>query len=198
MTPSSDPATTSDPVLQMGFFSRLTGKLSPAGRSAREADRVFGTGLWRQHHDRFMRAVDRFYETAVALGREADSAADSAEGSAASHAADHPATERIAALTTTLNAHADAVTELTRRLHARWPLDGVVVPAQVRTACGPLPERLSQAATKASEAGQAAALTRIAVRTGQDPAAQCATAARFVDDVTALIEECLRLEAEAG
>ena len=38
-------------------------------------------------------------------------------------------------------------------------------------------------------------MARIAVRTGQDPASPTAAAARFVDDVTALIDECTRLDA---
>lgn len=169
----------------MGILSRLTGLFSPVEHAAREADREFGTGVWRQHHDRFMRAVDRFYETAVALGRETGDVAK-----------DFPAaSEQIAALTAPLNEAAEQVTQLTRRLHARWPVEGLVVPAGVRSACGPLPEKLSQAATKAAEAGQAAAMARIAVRTGQDPAAPTAAAARFVGDVTALIDECTRLDA---
>ncbi len=183
LRPSSDPATTSE--TGMGILSRLTGLFSPAEHAVREADREFCTGVWRQHHDRFMRAVDRFYETAVALGRETGDSTEAAQD----------AGEQIAALTAPLNEAAGQVTELTRRLHGRWPVEGLVVPAGVRSACGPLPEKLSQAATKAAEAGQAAAMARIAVRTGQDPAAPTAAATRFVGDVTALIDECTRLDA---
>ncbi len=123
-----------------------------------------------------------------------------------------------------------AVVELTHRLseldqraagiaeyaHSRWPVEGLVLPADVRLQAGDLPELLSHAAGKVSEAAQAAAHVRVSARqvkstahneAGQPtdtegtladdfPAAEApaadasaAAAARFVDDAEHLIAQ---------
>src|SRR5699024_1629654 len=70
-----------------GFFDRLRRRVGRgAGRSGSEAgtdDQRFGTGLWRHNRDRFLRAVDRYYTTALAL-HEARTSGDTAESAAAS------------------------------------------------------------------------------------------------------------------
>lgn len=171
---------------------------------ARAEERRFGTGLWRQHHDRFLRAVDRFYTTAVDLRAEAEQASPTpaatspdAASSASTAPAESPratapadAAEVVARQTLVLNDLADRFDRLTETCHARYPLDDLVVPAEVRTEVGMLPTLMSKAAAKTAEACQAAAMARVAVRTGTDPGQAARAAERYVGDSSALVARC--------
>ncbi|WP_349827014.1 hypothetical protein [Brevibacterium litoralis] len=154
-----------------------------SGADVADLDEVYGTGLWRAHRDRFVRAVDRYYETAVALRNEADGpgGADSPAGSAA---------ETVARGTVVLNALTDRVDALIARLHAEHPVEGSVIPATVRAHVGQTSELLSRAAGTVSEACQAAAMSRVAVRTGGDPAGPAGSAAEFVERIGTLVDRC--------
>lgn len=148
-----------------------------------KTDDVYGTGVWRQHRDRFNRAVDRFYTTARHLHEEAT---------------DHDVAKRIAALTHTLNELAGQVDECVRVLHARVPVNEQTIPASVRDKVGAVPELLSRAATKVAEAAQAAAMARVHVRAsvqsgGGDTSAEVpgvSAAEQYVDDAKQLVDQC--------
>lgn len=174
----------------MGLFSWLRSRASGgAGQPEDSLDARLGTGLWRQHRDRFGRAVDRLYATAVQAQKESPSV---------------PAVTAVVELTHRLSELDHRVARLAERTHGSWPVEGLVLPADVRRQVGDLPELLSRAAGKVSEAAQAAAHVRVAARqtvnadrsaakapgTAASPAdAAAASATRFVDDAEALIAE---------
>lgn len=156
-------------------------------------DQLYGTGLWRQHRDRFNRAVDRFYATAAALHEES------------AHA---PQAETLAQQTLRLNELSTAVDSAARAAQAAFPTAGMVLPSAVRSQVGQLPELLSRAALKTAEAAQAAAMTRAYIRAGPahvsgtasdtergdgDAAAATASAVQYVDDAERIVAECTRL-----
>ena len=122
-----------------------------------QPDDLYGTGAWRQHRDRFNRAVDRFFVTASRLHEETQAGT--------TQDAHVQAAEQIAALTHTLNQVAQRVDDCARTLHTHVPVNEQTIPAQVRTQVGTLPELMSRAATKVAEAAQAAAMVRAQVRT---------------------------------
>lgn len=155
-----------------------------------DPDVDLGTGLWRQHHDRFARAVDRFYETAVAVQKDADIAAGSTALEGDNSIAVARAAETLARLTAVLGGEAGRVENLVADLHARFPLAGQVVPAEVRSHVGDLPELLSRAARTAAEAGQAASMARVAIRTGTDPLGAARSAETYAAKVGDLVEAC--------
>ena len=125
-------------------------------RAAGSDDARFGTGLWRQHRDRCMRVIDRFYETAVGLHAEAPQAAAG-----------------FVELTHELRDLAQVIDALTQQLHERAPVDGMIVPAAVRAQVGQAPELLSKAGGKIAEAAQVAAMFRAQARAaGLDPKVQ--------------------------
>src|SRR5699024_12103535 len=80
----------------------------------------FGTGLWRQHRERFSRAVDRFYERASALHEEHGDAEAA------------PQISELAQLTLVLNDLDDRVAALARTAQGAVPLEGLVFPAAGR------------------------------------------------------------------
>lgn len=167
-----------------------------------QPDDLYGTGVWRQHRDRFNRAVDRFFVTASRLHEEVQAGA--------TQDAHVQAAEQIAALTHTLNQAAQQVDDCARTLHTHVPVNEQTIPAQVRTQVGTLPELMSRAATKVAEAAQAAAMVRAQVRTTSggvtensetDETSQAGpaevpgvnAARRYVDDAARLAEECHRI-----
>lgn len=165
----------------MGLLSRLrrSGSGQPAKRPrAAQQDRAYGTGVWRQHRDRFNRAVDRFYQTALAVREEAR--------------ADDPqqeeAAEALAALTYDLNALGERIDETARRAHAQVPVADMVVPAQVRAVVGDLAEGMSKAALLVAQAAQAAAMSRAAIRMGTDPREAARAAGSYVRDAQRAVE----------
>lgn len=168
-----------------------------------QPDDLYGTGVWRQHRDRFNRAVDRFFVTASRLHEETQAEAKTSE-------AHVQAAEQIAALTHTLNQVAQQVDNCARTLHTHVPVNEQTIPAQVRTQVGTLPELMSRAATKVAEAAQAAAMVRAQVRTtsggvtensetdensqaGPAEVAGVSAARRYVDDAARLVDECHRI-----
>ena len=168
-----------------------------------QPDDLYGTGVWRQHRDRFNRAVDRFFVTTSRLHEEAHAGAKTNDPHVA-------AAEQLAALTHTLNQVAQQVDDCARTLHAHAPVNEQTIPAQVRTQVGTLPELMSRAATKVAEAAQAAAMVRAQVRTTSggvtensetDETSQAGpaevpgvnAARRYVDDAARLAEECHRI-----
>ena len=167
-----------------------------------QPDDLYGTGVWRQHRDRFNRAVDRFFVTASRLHEEVNAGgAGKGAGTLEAHV---QAAESLAALTHTLNQVAQQVDDCARTLHAHVPVNEQTIPAQVRTQVGTLPELMSRAATKVAEAAQAAAMVRAQVRTtsggvaensatvpGQVPGVSAAQ--NYVGDATRLAEECHRI-----
>ena len=168
-----------------------------------QPDDLYGTGVWRQHRDRFNRAVDRFFVTASRLHEEVHAGAGTLE-------AHVQAAEQLAALTHTLNQVAQQVDDCARTLHTHVPVNEQTIPAQVRTQVGTLPELMSRAATKVAEAAQAAAMVRAQVRTTSggvtensetDETSQAgpaevpgvSAARRYVDDAARLVDECHRM-----
>lgn len=115
-------------------------------RSAEE--RRFGTGLWRQHRDRFSRAVDRFYETTSTLHRDFGDTASA------------PQIELLARLTVTLNELDDRVAALSEAAQREIPLSSLVFPAEGRARLGDVPEHLSRASALVAQAAQSAAMLR--------------------------------------
>lgn len=174
----------------MGLFSWLRSRPSDGGDQRDDSlDARLGTGLWRQHRDRFGRAVDRLYATAVQAQKESPGV---------------PAVTAVVELTHRLSELDQRAAQIAQQAHSSWPLEGLVLPADVRQQVGDLPELLSRAAGKVSEAAQAAAHVRVAAlqatNAGRgearplEPAAgpadaAAASAARFVDDAEALIAE---------
>ena len=186
----------------MGLFSWLRShKPDLDGQQADSLDARLGTGLWRQHRDRFGRAVDRLYTTAVQAQKEAPNT---------------PSVLAVVELTHRLSELDQRAARIAEYAHSRWPVEGLVLPADVRRQAGDLPELLSRAAGKVSEAAQAAAHVRVSARqvkstahneAGQPtdtegtladdfPAAEApaadasaAAAARFVDDAEHLIAQ---------
>ncbi|GAA4386782.1 hypothetical protein AB0I45_12905 [Brevibacterium sp. NPDC049920] len=175
-----------------GGRGRARGAERPGGARAADAqglDHRLGTGLWRQHHDRFLRAVDRFYAIAVDLHSTAGSVPGEADAPVTSAT---ESAEIIAQQTLVLNGLADRVGALTETVHARFPLDGLVVPAEVRARVGQLPALLSKAAAKTAEAGQAAAMARAALRSGTDPLPAARSARSYATDAITLVDACER------
>lgn len=173
-----------------------------------QPDDLYGTGVWRQHRDRFNRAVDRFFVTASRLHEEVN--AGGAGKGASAQEAHVQAAESLAALTHTLNQVAQQVDDCARTLHTHVPVNEQTIPAQVRTQVGTLPELMSRAATKVAEAAQAAAMVRAQVRTtsggvtensetdetsqaGPAEVTGVSAARRYVDDAARLVDECHRI-----
>ncbi len=176
----------------MGLLDRFRKPKAPT------ADDLYGTGLWRQHRDRFNRAVDRFYDTALAVHREhpAESAGTgpaagaNATPAAPGASAPEPPAETLAQLTHTLGEASAAVDAVAQAAQESFPIEGMVLPAPARARVGRLPELLSRAAAKVAEAAQAAAMSRVALRTGGDGLEAAAAAHRYVADAAELVGQC--------
>ncbi|MGO3152412.1 MAG: hypothetical protein ACTIJJ_07315 [Galactobacter sp.] len=129
----------------MGLFASF--------RHGKADDRELGQALWRQDHDRFRRAVDRFHQ--VLEGTEDDG------------------------LYAVLLPQADRLGELVPRVrtvcveaHRRFPVTGDDIPGTLE----PTHRALSRAANEAAAAAQAAAMARYA----PDPEHVSATVARRI------------------
>ena len=162
-----------------------------AGRSAQKAgtdDERFGTGLWRHNRDRFIRAVDRYYTTAVAL-HEARTPGEPGAASAkvSPGESDKDPIDVIVDGTHRLNALVDVVDEITADLHARFPLSGQVVPGPVRNSVGDAPELLTKASSKVGEAVLAASMARADARAGRPIRAGAQATESFVADAEELL-----------
>ena len=144
-----------------------------------------GTGLWRQHRERFSRAVDRFYTTVSTLHEE------HAQSAAA------PQIEDLARLTLVLNALDQRIEALAETCHRAVPLDGLVFPADGRARLGDVPEHLSRASALVAQAAQSAAMLRAQLVTRPDDAAG---SARFAESARGYVDRAADLiaEAEAG
>lgn len=173
------------------FFSGLRKKATTA---VRDDDR-FGTGLWRHNRDRFIRAVDRYYTTAVALHEARDSggsttssaaSADTSDGEDITASAKDPI-DVIVDGTHRLNALVDVVDGITADLHARCPVTGQVVPGPDRNAVGDVPELLTKASSKVGEAVLAASMARTEAPAGRPIDSSAQATARFIADAEELL-----------
>lgn len=166
------------------------GLLSAFRRDRRSPqEKRFGTGLWRQHRERFSRAVDRFFETASALHEE--------------HGASDAAAQidELAQLTLVLNELDERVAVLAEAAQRAVPLEGLVFPAEGRTRLGDVPERLSRASALVAQALQSAMMLRARLTTGpHGPHGQSARSAEYADAARTYVERATGLiaEAEAG
>lgn len=144
-----------------------------------------GTGLWRQHRERFSRAVDRFYTTVSTLHEQY------AQSAAA------PQIEELSQLTLVLNGLDQRVEALAEACHRAVPLEGLVFPADGRQRLGDAPEHLSRASALVAQAAQSAAMLRAQLATSRDDAAG---SARFAESAHSYVDraEGLIAEAEAG
>lgn len=131
-------------------------------RAGHADDRELGHALWRQDHDRFRRAVDRFHQ--VLEGVEEDD------------------------LYAVLLPQADRLGELVARVRTvcvaaqrRFPVAGDDVPAGAE----PIHRALSRAANEAAAAAQAAAIARFE----QEPEHVSATVARRVGLVADRVQD---------
>lgn len=157
------------------IFSGLRKRSSSSSRKG--PDQQFGTGLWRHNRDRFIRAVDRYYTTSVAIHKLP------AEGQSPSADAN-----TIIDGTQRLNDLVPVVDEVTAWLHTHHPVSGQVVPGHTRNAVGDTPELLTKASSKVAEAVLAASMARTEIMAGR-PIGQSANATeRFISDATQLLE----------
>lgn len=170
--------------------------LRKLGRGSRGPDRRFGTGLWRQHHDRFLRAVDRYYATSVAIAETSGSSAaraggatsaSSTAGISAETAGSTGVSERIAAGTHRLNDLVPVLDDVVEWLHTHHPVDGQVVPAQVRSVVGDAPELLGRASAKVAEAVLAASMARTELLAGRHASSSAQACERFIADAADLV-----------
>lgn len=175
------------------FFSGLRKK---AGKTAVKDDDRFGTGLWRHNRDRFIRAVDRYYSTAVAL-HEARDSGGTASGAASAGSPDIDDEAMAASAkdpidvivdgTHRLNALVEVVDDLTAALHARHPVTGQVVPGPARWAVGDVPELLTKASSKVGEAVLAASMARSEGPSGRSIDSSAEATVRFISDAGELL-----------
>ncbi|MGO2037250.1 MAG: hypothetical protein ACTH2U_12285 [Brevibacterium sp.] len=179
------------------FLSGLRKKAGRAGRSAHlDDDERFGTGLWRHNRDRFIRAVDRYYTTAVSIHEartgapepETTSARAPEPGTPESGTTEHDPVNTIVDGTHRLNALVAIVDEITERLHADHPVSGQVVPGPARRTIGDTPELLTKASSKVAEAVLAASMARTEILAGKPIGSGARATARFIDDAAELLE----------
>ena len=176
----------------------LSGLHKKATKTAIKDDDRFGTGLWRHNRDRFIRAVDRYYTTAVAL-HEARDSDGSATSRAASANADETSDGEVTAAaakdpvdvivdgTHRLNALVEVVDDLTATLHTRFPVTGQVVPGPARQAVGDAPELLTKASSKVGEAVLAASMARSDGQSGRSIDSNAEATVRFITDAEELL-----------
>ena len=179
------------------FFDRLRHRAGRGpDRSGSEAgtdDQRFGTGLWRHNRDRFLRAVDRYYTTALAL-HEARTCGDTAESAAASArdatdgTAEHDPIDIIVDGTHRLNSLVPVVDDITAALHRTHPVTGQIVPGPARQALGDAPELLTKASSKVAEAVLAASMARSEAPAGKPIDSSARATERFIFDAEELLE----------
>ena len=156
----------------------FSGLRKPGGSSSRKGpDQQFGTGLWRHNRNRFIRAVDRYYTTTVAIHEL------SADGRSASADAN-----TIIEGTKRLNDLVPVVDEITARLNTHHPVSGQVVPGHTRNAVGDTPELLTKASSKVAEAVLAASMARTEIIAGRQIGPSATATARFISDAAQLLE----------
>ncbi|WP_166974233.1 hypothetical protein [Brevibacterium atlanticum] len=182
-----------------GFLAKFT----KAGRSQQLGDDDrFGTGLWRHNRDRFLRAVDRYYTTALAL-HEARNSGDSPQPgpTSAGEEANKSGTDPVDVIvegTHRLNALVPVLDDITAALHAAHPVTGQIVPGPVRSAVGDAPELLTKASSKVAEAVLAASMARTEAPAGKPIDSSARATERFISDAADLLErareELARLE----
>ncbi|WP_051297334.1 hypothetical protein [Brevibacterium album] len=148
----------------MGLRDLLDGGIFGRDRRTPE-ERRFGTGLWRQHRDRFSRSVDRFFETAQALHAEFGEAGEThVPEDVVSDAPTAAAVEAVSRLTFELNDLDERVATLMERCQREVPLEDLVLPADGRRRLGDVPEAVSRAASLVAQAAQTAAMLRAHLR----------------------------------
>ncbi|MDN6378134.1 MAG: hypothetical protein L0K10_04235 [Brevibacterium aurantiacum] len=157
------------------IFSR---REKSAGSSSRKGpDQQFGTGLWRHNRDRFIRAVDRYYTTSVAIHKlPSDGQGTSADANT------------IVDGTQRLNDLVPVVDEVTAWLHAHHPVTGQVVPSHTCNAVGDTPELLTKASSKVAEAVLAASMARTEIIAGRPIEPSAKATERFISDAAQLLE----------
>ncbi|TSI19689.1 hypothetical protein [Brevibacterium aurantiacum] len=156
----------------------FSGLRKPGGSSSRKGpDQQFGTGLWRHNRDRFIRAVDRYYTTSVAIHEL------TAEGRGPSADAN-----TIIDGTQRLNDLVPVVDEITAWLNTHHPVSGQVVPGHTRNAVGDTPELLTRASSKVAEAVLAASMARTEIIAGRQFGPSAKATERFIADAAQLLE----------
>jgi hypothetical protein len=197
------------------LFSGLRKKTGSAGKEGRGSktaandDERFGTGLWRHNRDRFLRAVDRYYTTALALHEartsgdipqpsptsakeDANGAVVADDGAAsakddANDAAKDPI-DVIVDGTHRLNELVPVVDDITAALHTAHPVTGQIIPGPVRRSVGDAPELLTKASSKVAEAVLAASMARTEAPAGKPIGSSAAATERFISDAADLLE----------
>lgn len=155
------------------FGRRKPGAPSPRGGP----DQQFGTGLWRHNRDRFIRVVDRYYTTSVAIHEL------SAEGQSPSADAN-----TIIDGTQHLNDLVPIIDEITAWLHTHHPVSGQVVPGRTRSVVDGAPELLTKASSKVAEAVLAASMARSEIIAGRPIGPSAKATERFISDAAQLLE----------
>lgn len=160
--------------------------LKKPGRSTSRtgSDQQFGTGLWRHNRDRFIRAVDRYYTTTVAI-HELPASEQSLPASGQSLAAD---ASTIIDGTQRLNDLVPIVDEITAWLHGHHPVSGQVVPSHTRDIIGDTPEQLTKASAKVAEAVLAASMARTELLAGRPIGPSAQATQRFISDAAELLD----------
>lgn len=163
------------------IFSKLR---KPAESSApKKPDQEFGTGLWRHNRDRFIRAVDRYYTTSVAIHKlPAEGKSPALDQSPSADA------NTIIDGTQRLNDLVPVVDEVTAWLHTNHPVSGQVVPGHARNAVGDTPELLTKASSKVAEAVLAASMARTEIIAGRPFGPSAKATERFISDAAQLLE----------
>lgn len=164
----------------------FSGLRKSGGPSARKGpDQEFGTGLWRHNRDRFIRAVDRYYTTSVAIHQL--SGDDQASAEANEHSST-TAANTIVDGTQRLNDLVPVVDEITAWLNTHHPVSGQVVPSYTRNAVGDTPELLTRASSKVAEAVLAASMARTEIIAGRAIGPSAKATERFISDAAELLE----------
>lgn len=129
-----------------------------------------GTGVWRRAHDRFQRAVDRYHQVIEPVP-------------------DGPLRDSLEVVGADLADLLDVARELCLQAQSDAPSSGLDVPAGPDGGAPDLHRRVSRAANLAAQAAEAAAMARVAQRTGDDEAGalRLEGARRAVRDARALL-----------
>ncbi|SDS62926.1 hypothetical protein SAMN04489751_2451 [Brevibacterium sandarakinum] len=168
----------------------FSGLKKPGGPSRRGPDQQFGTGLWRHNRDRFIRAVDRYYTTSVAIHELPAGVQSSADDQASADANQDSSTTNANTIvdgTQRLNDLVPVVDEITAWLHTHHPVSGQVVPGHTRKAVGDTPELLTKASSKVAEAVLAASMARTELIAGRPIGPSALATQRFITDAAELL-----------
>ncbi|MDN5808412.1 hypothetical protein [Brevibacterium sp.] len=169
----------------------FSGLKKPGRSSSRKGpDQEFGTGLWRHNRDRFLRGVDRYYTTSVAIHELPANGRSSADDQASAVANEHSSTTDVNTViegTQRLNDLVPTVDEITAWLHTHHPVSGQVVPGHTRKAVGDTPELLTKASSKVAEAVLAASMARTEIIAGRPIGPSAQATERFITDAAELL-----------